>query len=400
VRLTVVAPRYGPTVTGGAETAARRLAEELVARRGWTVDVLTTTALDIAWNDGFGAGTETIDGVAVHRFAITGRRAADFDDRSARLLPAPRRATAAIEQSWLEAQGPVSPGLIAAVRECDADVLALHPYLYHPTVVGAAVARRPVVLHGAAHDEPALGLRMYADLYANVAGLAFWSTAERALVLERFAVAATPQAVVGLGVDAGEGDPSAARQALGLGDDPYLLCLGRVDDAKGVALLARLFAAYRAGTSRPLRLVFAGAIVDRPDEHPDIVVTGPVDDATKWGLLRGASALVSPSAFESFGIVLTESWSVGRPVIVNGRCAVTTEHTRAARGGLVFDDMASFAAAVDALVDDPVLAERFGASGQEHTNRHFTWDAVLDRYERLLRDVAGRPVQVRGPNGR
>src|SRR5207253_8957229 len=135
-------------------------------------------------------------------------------------------------------------------------------------------------------------------------------------------VAATPSAVVGLGVEAGVGE------AVDLDGRPYVLCLGRVDDGKGARLLAECFIRYHERRDGDLRLVFAGPVVHPPPEHPDIVVLGPVDESTKWGLLRGALALVSPSAFESFSIVVLEAWSVGTPVLVNARCPVTVDHAR------------------------------------------------------------------------
>src|SRR4029079_16976112 len=121
-----------------------------------------------------------------------------------------------------------------------------------------------------------------------------------------FAVASKPAVVVGLGVDAGPGNADAARDALSLGDTPYVLCLGRVDDGKGAHLLAELFGRYQSRRSTPLKLVLAGPVVHACSVYPDIVVSGVVDEPTKWGLLRGARALASPSAFESFSIVLME----------------------------------------------------------------------------------------------
>lgn len=386
MKIAFVTPRY--STDGGAETATRLLAEALVTRRGIEVEVLTTTAIDMNWNEGFAAGSSSIEGVRVERCAVDHARAGDFALRSDRLLRAPRRATGAIESAWLEAQGPVSRGLIAAIENCDADVISMGPYLYHPIVEGARHARRPVVLHGAAHDEAPLSLAMYRDLYERVDGLAYWSNAERALVLDRFAVASTPQAVIGLGVDGVQADEAAARATVGLDpDQPYILCLGRVDDLKGTTLAARLFASYADRHPGELSLVFAGAVVDAPDPHPRVRVVGKVDEATKWGLLRGAAALVSPSAFESFGIVLFEAWSLARPVLVNARCAVTAEHVRSSHGGAAFADQADFDAAIERLLAEPETAARFGTAGSEYSTRMFSWDAVLDRYLRLVERV-------------
>ena len=59
-RIALVPPRYGPEVVGGAEAVIREVAHGL-ADRGWSVDVLTTTARDhFTWADAEPAGT-TVD---------------------------------------------------------------------------------------------------------------------------------------------------------------------------------------------------------------------------------------------------------------------------------------------------------------------------------------------------
>ena len=69
MKVAFVTPRYGPEVMGGAESAARQLAEHLVAERSWPVEVFTTCALDhITWDDVLDEGDSTINGVSVHRF--------------------------------------------------------------------------------------------------------------------------------------------------------------------------------------------------------------------------------------------------------------------------------------------------------------------------------------------
>ncbi|CAG4931825.1 hypothetical protein [Acidithrix sp. C25] len=51
-RVTFVVPRYGKEVFGGAENAARMLAEALATREELEVNVLTTTALShLDWSN-------------------------------------------------------------------------------------------------------------------------------------------------------------------------------------------------------------------------------------------------------------------------------------------------------------------------------------------------------------
>jgi glycosyltransferase involved in cell wall biosynthesis len=390
VKLAVVAPRYGPEIAGGAETAARLLATQLVARAGWQVEALTTCAADAAtWANELPAGASDDGGVRVHRFPVKRGRAPDFDSCTDKIVLRGRTAGAREQQQWVEAQGPVAPGLIDAIAHTDADVVAFHPYLYHPTIAGLPRVARRALLHPAAHDEPVLRIPLFRDVFDAPAGLAYWSAPEQRLVEHRFAIASKPSAVVGLGVDPAPGDAAAARGALGLDDDPYVLCLGRVDDGKGARLLAECFASYRARRpGAPLRLVYAGPVVHAPAAHPGIVVAGRVDEATKWGLLRGALALVSPSAYESFSIVLMEAWSVGIPALVNARCEVTRDHVERSNGGFAFGSYAEFEVEIDLLSRDPALRDRLGAAGRAYVEANYRWDDVVERYSTLLSRVA------------
>ena len=362
MKLGVVTPRYGADVAGGAENAARLLATQLAARTDWTVEALTTCARDATtWADEYAPGEVHVDGVLVRRFPVAGRRSRDFDAVTDLVVRRGRRTTAAELDDWVVKQGPVAPQLIDAIAATDADVVAFHPFLYHPTVAALPRVAGRALLHPAAHDEPMLRLRVYRDVFGAASGLAYWSAAEQRVVERRFAVASKPAVIVGLGTDPQPGDAANARAALGLGDRPYVLVLGRVDDGKGARLIAECFARYQARRQSPLQLVFAGPIVHAPRAHADIVVAGHVDEPTKWGLLRGAWAFASPSAFESFSIVLIEAWSVGTPALVNARCDVTVDHARRSGGGLAFGSYAELEVALDRMLASPQLCETLGA---------------------------------------
>ena len=102
---------------------------------------------------------------------------------------------------WVAWQGPLAPDLVEAVAASDADVVAFYPYLYYPTVYGLPLVRERAVLHPAAHEEPALHLPVFDELFRSCRGFAFHSRSERALVNARFGVASTPQVLIGLGVE-------------------------------------------------------------------------------------------------------------------------------------------------------------------------------------------------------
>ena len=401
MRIAYLSVRYGEGVHGGAESACRSLAEHLAAL-GVDVEVHTTCATDTTtWADHLPPGTTVEGGVTVHRHRVASGRHPRFEAHSGPVLAARVGQRDPAGRRWIEEQGPVCPAAVDAALASAADLVVATPYLYWPTVEVVRRAGARVVLHPAAHDEAAIRLPLFAATFAGAGGLAFYTDAERRLVERLFpAVSASPQLVCGLGVDPPAPpllDPEAFRAAHHLGDDPYLLYLGRVDEGKGTAVLNRFFAAYKLRRPGPLRLVYAGPVIQAPTPGGDVRVVGPVSDTLKWSALAGATALAMPSVNESFSIVVLEAWLAGRPVLVNARGAAISEHTRRAGGGLAFAGYASFEAALDRLVGDPALAGALGRAGRAYTEASFAWEVVTRRYRDWLERVAGRTA---GPGRR
>lgn len=394
MKVTFVVPRYGPAIIGGAETAARQLAEGLVAEKGWEVEVLTSCAEDfVTWADVLSEGIDQVNGVTVRRFRSQSGRDPSFHPLSASLLADPSRASLDDAQRWVDLQGPVVPGLVDAAIATDADALVFYPYLYHPTVRVIDRVTVPTILHPAAHDEPALRLPVFPAVFAAADGLVFQTSAERSLVQGLFPVASQHQLQLGLGVDDPDllpdspTDGEASGSPGGTGGDPYVLCLGRVDRHKGTALLADLFAAYSQRHGSTLRLVLAGPVVDTLPSHPRIDVLGPVTEQEKWALLRGARLLVSPSAWEAFALVVAEAWSARTPVLVHAACAATVEHCRRSGGGLTFAGYGEFEAALDLFAGDASARSSFGQRGRTYVDRWFRWPRVIDRYAQFIEAV-------------
>ena len=389
MKVAYVVHRYGPEITGGAENAVRTLAEHLVANAGWEVEVFTTCAGNSRdWDDEYPPGRSIINGVAVERIAARAGRDPTFEELSDRLLPEPSAASREDQERWVDLQGPLCPEVLDAAQASDASVSVFCPYLYYPTVRGVRRFQGRAVMHPAAHDELPIRLPIFRPVFEECAGLGYFTDTERRLVERRFGVAQKPQAVVGLGVDTGVGSPEKFRAVAGLGDRPYLLCVGRVEDLKGTGALARFFAEYKLRRPGPLALALVGPVVHAPPPHPDIVVSGPVDDAAKWGALADCVALVSPSPLESFSLVLIEAWTVERPVVVNAACAVTREHCVRSGGGLWFGSYAVFEAVVDRLLADDGLRARLGTAGAAYAAKHYRWPVVVDRYTAFLSRIA------------
>ena len=386
MKIAYVVPRYGAEIRGGAETGARMLAEHLVSDRGWEVEVLTSCAVDaITWLDELPEGTSDINGVTVRRIASEAGRDDSFHPLWASLRSDPEHASAEDMERLVDLQGPRSPALLRAVESSDADVVVFYPYLYYPTVRGLPLVRERAVMHPAAHEEPILHLPVFDELFAGCRGFVFQTRSERALVEHRFDVAATRQVLMGLGVEepgpeAVGADPASARTCFGLGDDPYLLCIGRVDDQKGTGMLWRWFRAYKERHPGPLRLVLVGQVVDAPEPASDVTVTGLVGEERKWGLLRGARALVAPSPHEAFSITVVEALTAGAPIIVNALCGPTVEHCEASGAGMWFEDFAEFEAEVDRMAGDDALHDTMRRHGRRYVDVNYRWPVILERY--------------------
>ena len=246
MKLTFVTPRYGTEVIGGAETGARMLAERLCLRPGWEVEVLTSCALDhLTWENTEPPGTSQLNGVTVHRFPTASRRSLDYFELDARLRLAPTMASLEESRRWIALNGPMCPGLVDAVSAGDGDVVACYPYLFATTVDALAVSRAPVVLHPAAHDEPALYLSAFRQSFRDIDGFVYHTRAERQLMEYAYRIGSRPQIVLGLGVGNPAGGGRRGGDVLGLGDRPYLCYLGRVDEHKGCGMLAEYFRRYK-----------------------------------------------------------------------------------------------------------------------------------------------------------
>lgn len=191
----------------------------------------------------------------------------------------------------------------------------------------------------------------------------------------------------------------AARQAVGLGEHPVLLFVGRLQPLKGVDLAVEALARV---------------------EHPDavlVVVGGPSGiegEATladlesriaKYGLeqrvlrvdpqphhllstyYRAADAVLVPSRSESFGLVALEAAACGTPVVATDVGGLRDNVVDGVTGFLVEDRNAStFAARVDEILADPLLALRLGEHGADRARSH-TWAAsarqAVDVFDRL-----------------
>lgn len=395
MKLLFVVQAYGEEVTGGAESHCRMFAERLYGR-GHEVEVVTSAARSyFDWANTYTPGTSELNGVKVHRLQVASPRDHEgFDGLNRRVIYGPHPQVLALQETWLHEQGPKLPQLGPWMwnHARSYDVVIFFTYLYEQSLTGLKMAsgRVPTVLHPLAHDEPHLQLTIFDALFALPTGWAFNVEEEASLVRDRCSLP-KPSAIVGIGADLeATGDPKLFREAFDLGDDPYLVCVGRVDPAKGADVAFEMFMEYKQHQPGPLKLVFIGEVVRALPKHADVRMTGFVDKQLRRDGVAGAVASLHPSFFESFSMTLTEAWSLKTPVLANRQCAVLLGQTERSQGGLTYGTAREFAGNLDALLADPRAREQMGLSGRRYCESRYGWDRVLDRYERFLTLVRRR----------
>lgn len=394
MRLLLVVQRFGPEIAGGAEHLVREYAIRLTAR-GHDVEVLTSCATSYAdWADHEAPGTSVDEGVTVHRLRVVTPRDNDrFGPLHQRIVATPgpsARNSPAVASLWAKSIGPRLDGLDEwlSANATRFDVVVFSGYLYSPSTQGLPVVAGlvPTVLQPVAHDEMTLRLPVIREMFDHAAGINFLTEEERQLVDLRFRPPGLIR-VFGAGVEPLPTDlDPGVRERFGIGDAPYVVCVGRIDPAKGMHELAANFRAFRERRSGPLKLVLVGSEVHPIERGDDIVVTGFVDEATKWSLLAESTVLAQPSYFESFSLSLAEGWRCGKPALVQGRNDVLAGQVGRAKGGFTYRNFAEFDAALDLLLGSGSLRDQLGYSGRRYVEG-YNWETVLDSFEALLTET-------------
>jgi phosphatidyl-myo-inositol alpha-mannosyltransferase len=181
-----------------------------------------------------------------------------------------------------------------------------------------------------------------------------------------------------------------------------LLFLGRFDPRNGLKHMLRTFSLLRE-VRDDVRLVVLGdgplrGVYQRlvPDGlRADVLFEGRVDQL-RPRYLASAEILCTPCQLASFGMVLLEGMSAGRPVVASRNSGFARLMENGRQGFLIDppDDERKFAAALNLLLEDSDLARSMGAAGRQLALTTYAWPNVVDRleelYERLLTEPTGR----------
>ena len=164
---------------------------------------------------------------------------------------------------------------------------------------------------------------------------------------------------------------------------PYLLGIG---DLRAKKNWRRLVEAWRR-SGLEHRLVIAGgdsgeAAALRELGGERLELPGYVDDARLDALLRGADALVHPSLWEGFGLVVVEAQARGVPVVA----ARGTSLEEAGGGAAVYVDPLDPEAIAAGIHEALSRRDELAAAGRAHA-AGFSWDRAAEETVAVYRSV-------------
>ena len=422
MKIAFIVQRYGAEILGGSEYHCRLIAERLAPRH--QVEVLTTCAADyITWKNEYPEGTDRVRGVTVRRFANARTRDIQAFNRYSEWI-FNNTHSRDDETEWLRQQGPWCPALLEYLEKNhhQYDILIFFTYLYAPTVLGARIAPHKTILVPTAHDEPAIHLDIYKELFSLPAGMAYNTDVERRFLTTHFSIRAVEEETVGCGVDLPQSHGYVREAALpdraasanndaseddGPPDDsspafrphlahrgaifrrrhrlhgPFMLYGGRIDPGKGCEELIEYFSTY-VKENGDASLVLMGVKLMPLPEEPFIRFAGRLSDQERLQALEAATVVVVPSPYESLSLLALESFAVGTPVLANARSEVLVAHCHRSNAGLYYADRDEFTECLKLLVADHRLRAAMGRNGRHYVRQNYRWDVILGKYERMF----------------
>lgn len=200
------------------------------------------------------------------------------------------------------------------------------------------------------------------------------------------------------------GDRAGARKALGLGDHPVLLFVGRIQPLKGLPVAVGALAALRrpdaelvvvggpSGAEGDAELQAVLALADHLGVRHQIRFVPPQPHHLLSTYYRASDVVLVPSRSESFGLVALEAAACGIPVVAAAVGGLRTLIDHGSTGWLIEGrDPDAFAAAVRSLLVDPAGAARMGADAARRA-RSYTWSTAAARLRRIYADLASRSL--------
>jgi glycosyltransferase involved in cell wall biosynthesis len=195
--------------------------------------------------------------------------------------------------------------------------------------------------------------------------------------------------VIPNGVDPETFRPEAGSRA----QRPTILFVGRFDDQKGIDVLLDAWRGLQEAAD--LRLAGTGWREDRYREQArqlglrSVHWDGHVARERLPELVRRAWAVVLPSRYENFPLVLLEAMACGVPVVATRVGGIPELVTDGVEGLLVpAEDAPALREALAAIVRDGARASGMGARARRRIEGRYTWDIIAAQMAALYARVA------------
>lgn len=358
--------KFYPPYPGGMESHLATLCGELVN----DVDLRVIVA-----NDGPGTVSETVDGVPVLRIGTA---------------------------LWISS-ATVNPGMAAAIRASEADVVHLH----HPNPTGvlsylASGSRAPLVVtyHSDIVRQRVLRTlfspvqhRFLRRAHAIIASSPDYAASSRVLLRHADRVRVIP-----FGIrpdDAGTPDPATVAALRERHGARVVLAVGRLVYYKGFDYLVRAMDRVDGHLvivgDGPMhgeleRLAAEHGVADR------VTLAGRVESVASHYAAADVFALPATARSEAFGLVQLEAMAAGLSVVNTHIPSGVPFVSRDGQTGLTVSprDPAALAAALSRLLDDAGLRTRLGQAARERVNTEFSAERMARDTLALYHEAAGR----------
>lgn len=403
-KIALVTIRYGEDINGGAEYHCRMLAERLAD--DYNVEVLTTCVRN--YNTGINElpeGEEILNGVLVHRFKVAPVDGEHHEQYSKKEKPVRKlrrflfrigllRYISTLHPVWtckrevevkaFKSYRFYSPDMCNFVKNNKERYRAFIPVnmAESTTYFTALEVPQKTILIPTMHNQSIFFKSAQTEVMTKVAYIGFNAEAEQRLAESVFGQKMSAHGIISVGVEIV--DPAswqATREKYKLPED-YLLYIGRVTSGK-IGSILEYFADYKKRYEQSsLKLVLVGGIDanQKKSQQSDVLYTGFVSDEEKMVILQHAKIIVNPSKFESLSLMLLEAMGQGKPVLVNGCCAVLKEHCiKSDHAALYYTRKKSFISKLHLLECSSELREQMGRKAQKYVKECYDWSIILSR---------------------
>ena len=198
------------------------------------------------------------------------------------------------------------------------------------------------------------------------------------------------------------GDKRGARQALGLGEHPVLVFVGRIQPLKGVDVAVQALAALQrpdavllviggaSGAEGDIEVQRLHALVDDLGVRDQVRFIDAQPHHSLSTYYRAADVCLVPSRAESFGLVALEAAACGVPVVAAavGGLRTLVEHGET---GFLIDsrDPLIYAKHIEAVLASPSYAHAMSRNATMLASG-YTWSMTAARLRRLYGDLKRR----------